>query len=217
MVLVMKFDRKMMRLYAVTDRSWLRGQTLLEQVELALQGGVTCLQLREKELDLASFQKEAIEIQKLCHTYGVPFIINDNVKLAMAVGADGVHVGQSDMEAGAVRKKVGENMLIGVSAQTVEQALLAEKHGADYLGVGAVFSTSTKLDACEVSLDTLKDITKAVSIPVVAIGGIGKSNIQKLAGSGIDGVAVVSAIFAADDIKDSASKLRKLSEEMVMA
>lgn len=188
-------------LYAVTDRSWLNGESLYSQVEKALRGGATFIQLREKELDEDQFLKEAIEIKELCKRYHVPFVINDNVMIADKVDADGVHVGQSDMEAGNVRAKLGPNKIIGVSAQTVEQALLAEKCGADYLGVGAVFPTGTKLDAVEVSYDTLKAICNAVHIPVVAIGGITGDNIIELKGSGVSGIAVVSAIFASKDIE----------------
>lgn len=204
-----------MLLYAVTDRSWIGERTLLGQVKEALEGGVTCVQLREKQLDDKSFLSEALEIRELCRAYGVPFIVNDNVDIAVRCKADGIHVGQRDMEAGDVRSIVGKDMIIGVSAQTVEQAVAAEKAGADYLGVGAVFSTSTKADACEVTFQTLREICSAVSIPVVAIGGINKKNILRLSGSGADGVAVVSAIFAAEDIESECKILKKLSEEMV--
>lgn len=205
-----------MLLYAVTDRSWVGKQTLYEQVESALKGGATCVQLREKELDEAAFFEEAVEMKKLCAKYGVPFIINDNVQIALKCGADGVHVGQSDMAAGNVRKTVGDKMIVGVSAQTVEQAIAAEKAGADYLGVGAVFPTSTKSDAREVSRQTLKEICAAVDIPVTAIGGINKGNIAELSGTGVDGVALVSAIFAAEDIEEECKTLKKLSEETVL-
>lgn len=202
-------------LYAVTDRSWLGGETLYSQVKKALDGGTTLLQLREKELDEDSFLGEAREIQALCREYKVPFIINDNVDIAIAAGADGVHVGQSDMEALDVRRRVGADKIIGVSAQTVEQALLAQSHGADYLGVGAVFPTGTKLDAQDVSYDTLCDICRAVDIPVVAIGGVTKENLQRLKGSGVCGVAVVSAIFAQKDITAAARELKRAVEGMV--
>lgn len=204
-----------MLLYAVTDRSWVGKQTLYEQVESALKGGATCVQLREKELDEAAFLEEAVEMKKLCAKYGVPFIINDNVQIAMRCGADGVHVGQSDMAAGNVRRAVGDKMIVGVSAQTVEQALAAQAAGADYLGVGAVFPTSTKSDAREVSRQTLKDICTAVDIPVTAIGGINKGNMAELSGTGVDGVALVSAIFAAEDIEEECKILKKLSGKMV--
>ncbi len=211
----MKCSKETMLLYAVTDRSWVGKQTLYEQVESALKGGATCVQLREKELDEAAFLEEAVEMKKLCSKYGVPFIINDNVQIALKCGADGVHVGQSDMAAGNVRKAVGDKMIVGVSAQTVEQALAAQAAGADYLGVGAVFPTSTKSDAREVSRQTLKDICAAVDIPVTAIGGIHKGNMAELSGTGVDGVALVSAIFAAEDIEEECKILKKLSGKMV--
>ena len=194
----MNCDNASLLLYAVTDRSWLHGQTLYAQAEQALQGGATFLQLREKELDEAHFKEEAIALKALCRQYGVPFVLDDNVALAIETDADGVHVGQSDMAAGKVRALIGPDKILGVSAQTVEDALLAEREGADYLGVGAVFPTGTKTDANAVSYDTLREICAAVSIPVIAIGGITKDNVARLSGSGIVGVAVVSAIFAAD-------------------
>lgn len=202
----MKFDKQNLLLYAVTDRSWLGEKTLFQQVEEALQGGVTMLQLREKDLDEKSFMEEAAAVKELCARYQVPFLIDDNVPLALRCGADGVHVGQSDMEAGEVRARIGPDKILGVSAQTVSQAVLAQEAGADYLGVGAVFSTSTKLDADTVSLETLREICTAVKIPVVAIGGINEANLPELTGSGINGVAVVSAIFAAPSPGDAAEK-----------
>lgn len=213
----MKCDKKAMLLYAVTDRMWTGRQTLCEQVEAALRGGATCVQLREKELDDEAFLKEAIEMKKLCRKYGVPFFINDNVKVAIECGADGIHVGQEDMAAGEVRSLVGDGMMIGVSVHTVEEAIEAVKNGADCLGVGAMFSTSTKLDADVLSMQTLHDICHAVDIPVVAIGGLNKGNIAKLAGTGVDGVALVSAIFAAEDIEGECRELYRISEEMVNA
>lgn len=206
--------RRAMQLYAVTDRAWTGEKTLYRQVHEALEGGITCLQLREKDLPEKEFMEEALQIRDLCAQYHVPFIINDNVRLAVRCGADGVHVGQSDMPPAEVRQLTGDYMLIGVSAQTVEEAKKAEADGADYLGVGACFTTSTKKDAHSVSYNTLKEICAAVSIPVVAIGGIKESNILQLKGAGADGVAVVSAIFAAEDIQKAARNLRKLSEEM---
>lgn len=210
----MNIEREKMLVYAVTDRTWLNGQTLEEQVEKAIKGGATFLQLREKKLCYDDFLKQAIALKKITDKYNIPFVINDNVDIAIAVGADGVHVGQKDMEAGKVRQKLGQNKIIGVSVQTVEQAILAQKQGADYLGVGAVFSTSTKLDASEVSFETLQKICNAVSIPVVAIGGISQSNILQLKGSGIDGVAVVSAIFAQKDITQATKELVALSKQL---
>lgn len=211
----MKCGKKDLLLYAVTDRGWLNGDTLYHQVEQAIQGGVTFVQLREKELDEDQFLEEAKEIQGLCRRYHVPFVINDNVKIAAQIDADGVHVGQSDMAAGDVRKKLGSDKIIGVSAQTVEQALLAQKMGADYLGVGAVFHTGSKADADDVSHDTLRAICEAVDIPVIAIGGIGTGNVMQLSGSGICGIAVISALFAQPDIKAAAEELKALTEEMV--
>ena len=211
----MKCAKENLLLYAVTDRHWLDGRTLKEVVLESLEGGVTMLQLREKHLDEAHFLEEAKELQTLCRSWHVPFLINDNVEIALAMEADGVHVGQSDMAAGDVRKKLGADKIIGVSAQTVEQALLAEKAGADYLGVGAVFPTSSKDDANEVTYETLKAICSAVSIPVVAIGGITQENIHRLAGSGICGAAVISAIYAEPNIKKAAAELKKAVKETI--
>ena len=202
-------------LYAVTDRSWLNGETLYAQVEKALKGGVTFVQLREKALDEQAFLEEAKEIQKLCAQYHVPFVINDNVEIAAQIGADGVHVGQSDMEAGDVRDKLGLDRIIGVSAQTVEQAVRAQERGADYLGVGAVFPTGSKADAVEVSHETVRAITEAVDIPVIAIGGITKDNVSELSGTGICGIAVISAIFAQEDIEGAARVLKERTEAAV--
>lgn len=211
----MKCDKKDLLLYAVTDRHWLNGETLYSQVEKVLKGGATFVQLREKNLDEDAFLKEAIEIQKLCKEYHVPFVINDNVDIALEMNADGVHVGQSDMEALDVRAKLGPHKIIGVSAQTVEQALLAQKHGADYLGVGAVFKTGSKADADDVSHETLKAICDAVDIPVIAIGGITKENVHELKGSGICGIAVISALFAQKDIEAATKVLKAKTLEMV--
>lgn len=213
----MKCKAEDLLLYAVTDRYWLNGETLYSQVEKSLQGGATFIQLREKNLDYESFLEEAKEIKELCARYQVPFVINDEVDIAIAMDADGVHVGQSDMEAGDVREKLGPDKIIGVSAQTVEQAILAEKRGADYLGVGAVFPTGSKDDADDVSHETLKAICDAVSIPVIAIGGIGMHNVQELAGTGICGVAVISAIFAQKDIKQATIDLKEKTKAMVEA
>lgn len=207
----MKADKASLLLYAVTDRTWLGSGSIAGQVELAVRSGVTFVQLREKQLPFELFLEQAAEVKKVTDRYGVPFVINDNVEVALACGADGVHVGQSDMEAGDVRRLIGSGKILGVSAQTVEQAVFAERNGADYLGVGAVFSTATKQDADMVAFDTLKDICAAVSIPVVAIGGIGKENVLSLAGSGVAGIAVVSAIFAQRDIPAAAKELRRLA------
>ncbi len=213
----MKCAEKDLLLYAVTDRHWLNNRTLTDVVRESLEGGVTMLQLREKTLAEPAFLAEAKELQALCREYHVPFIVNDNVDIALAMDADGVHVGQSDMEALDVRAKLGPGKIVGVSAQTVEQALLAEKHGADYLGVGAVFPTGSKDDADDVSYDTLKAICQAVSIPVVAIGGISRDNVARLADSGICGVAVISAIYGAPDIRAAAQELKAATEGMLKA
>lgn len=213
----MKCDKKHMLLYAVTDSAWVGRQSLAQQVESALKGGVTCVQLREKSLNEADFLKEALEIKALCKQYGVPFFINDNVDVAIRCGADGIHVGQEDMQAAQVRKLVGEHMMIGVSVHSVAEALQAVENGADCLGVGAMFPTATKPDASAVPLDVLRDICQAVSVPVVAIGGIGKANLPHLSKTGVDGVALVSAIFAAEDIEQECRELRTLSEQMVEA
>ena len=210
----MKCDKRTMLLYAVTNRAWVGKMTLMEQVEAVLKNGATCVQLREKDLDEASFLAEAREMAALCRRYHVPFIVNDNVDIAIACGADGVHVGQEDMAAGDVRRRVGPNMLVGVSAHTVEEALDAVKNGADYLGLGSVFSTSTKLDVDLMSRETLQAICRAVDVPTVAIGGISRKNILDLAGSGVDGVAVVSALFGAPDPGAAAAELAALAQEM---
>ena len=212
----MQCNSQMLRLYGVTDRAWVGAQTLYQQVESALKGGVTCIQLREKQLDDREFLQEAIAIQALCKSYGVPLIINDNVEVALACGADGVHVGQRDMEAHRVRQLVGPGMIVGVTAATPQLALQAQAQGADYLGVGAVFGSTTKLDAKPLARETLEEICKLVEIPVVAIGGIDRQNILQLAGSGVAGAAIVSGIFAAPDIEGRCKELRALAEEMVL-
>ena len=215
----MRSDEKKLResllLYAVTDRRWTGEITLSQQVEEAILGGATFIQLREKNLDDSAFEAEAREIASICRRYHVPFVVNDNVEVARRMGADGVHVGQSDMEAGDVRALLGPDAILGVSAQTVEQALLAEQRGADYLGVGAVFPTGSKDDAVEVPFETLKAICEAVKIPVIAIGGIGTSNVKELVGSGICGVAVISAIFGAKDIRSATRELLGETVRMV--
>lgn len=211
----MKCNKKHMLLYAVTDRAWTGKQTLYQQVEAALKGGVTCVQLREKALDQAEFLQEAKELCALCRRYGVPFIVNDNVDIAVACKADGIHVGQEDMATGEVRRRAGEDMILGVSVHTAEEARQAVRDGADYLGLGAVFPTSTKPDAKPMTKETLQAICDAVEIPVVAIGGINRDNLLNLAGSGVDGVALVSAVFSAEDIEGTCRGLRVLSEKMV--
>ena len=212
----MRLNKEDLLLYAVTDRRWLKeGETLATRTEEAIDGGVTFVQLREKDLDEENFEREGRELKELCRKRGVPFVINDNVELAAKLDADGVHVGQSDMEALDVRKIIGGDKILGVSAQTVEQAVTAEKHGADYLGVGAVFPTGSKDDAAEVSYDTLKAICDAVKIPVIAIGGITEDNVTELSKSGICGIAVISALYAKEDIKSAAQRLRKNTETAV--
>lgn len=212
----MKLDRKSLLLYAVTDRAWLQERKLAEDVEKALIGGATFVQLREKDASFEEFVEQAKEVKEVCKKYNVPFVINDNIEVALAVDADGVHVGQSDMETGSVRKKLGKDKIIGVSTRTVEEALLAQERGADYLGVGAMFQTSTKLDAADVTFDELKAICGAVKIPIVAIGGINNHNVAELRGTGIDGVAVVSAIFAAVDIPKATSEMKQKLESVVI-
>lgn len=209
----MKFDKKSLLLYAITDQSWLNGQTLYDQVEQALQGGATFLQLREKHLDYDSFLRLAKDIKPLTDRFGVPFVINDNVDVALACDADGVHVGQTDMYSQNVRQKIGPNKILGVSAQTIEQALEAEKNGADYLGVGAMFATATKEEATVVTYERLKEICRAVSIPVVAIGGINETNTLQLKGSGIAGISVISAIFARPNIIQATKNLYDLAKQ----
>ena len=210
----MKCDKHTMLLYAVTDRAWTGRETLRQQVEDALKGGVTCVQLREKELDEETFFKEAVELSALCRSYGVPFIINDNVDIAIRCHADGAHVGQEDMAAADVRARVGDGMIIGVSAHSVEEARQAVAHGADYLGVGAAFATNTKTDAGVLPEGALQAICAAVDVPVVAIGGIHKNNILQLKGSGADGVALVSAIFSAENIEAECRELKALAEQI---
>nr|WP_314463110.1 thiamine phosphate synthase [uncultured Clostridium sp.] len=212
----MNVSKENMLLYVVTDRTWLGSSRLHEQVEEILESGATFIQLREKNLDFDSFVAEGKEIRRITSKYKIPFVINDNIKVALAVGADGVHVGQKDLEAKKCRELIGADKILGVSAQTKEQAILAEKNGADYIGVGAVFETSTKTDASPVSFETLKEICSSVSIPVIAIGGINQDNILKLKGSNIDGIAVISAVFAARDKKKAVSSLLTLVKEAVL-
>ena len=211
----MKFDRSSLLLYAVTDRSRLGGRTLPQAVEAVLRGGATLVQLREKGLDYPAFRAEALEVLEVCRRHGVPLLINDNVELALEIGADGVHVGQDDLEAGQARVRLGPDKLIGVSAHTVEEALRARAAGADYLGAGAVFPTGTKGDAGALPLERLRAICAAVDIPVVAIGGIGPDNIERLTGTGIAGVAVVSALFAQPDPEQATRTLRALAARAV--
>lgn len=205
-----------MQLYLVTDRHWLKAHSLYEDVEAAINGGVTCVQLREKHLNRQLFVQEAKELKELCNQNQIPLIINDDVEVMLEVDADGIHVGQSDMQAQDVRKLIGLDKVLGVSVQTVEQAITAQNAGADYLGVGAVFPTGTKDDAIEVDLITLQDICQHVDIPIVAIGGINQENLLQLKGSGIDGIAVVSAIMAAEDIIEATKQLKEKTKELLL-
>ena len=209
----MKFSKESLRLYAVTDRTWLNGRTLRQVVSEAISGGATTVQIREKNSGYDDFKSQALEIQSLCKENNIPFIVNDNVDLARDIDAVGVHVGQSDMEAVKVRDLIGPDKILGVSASTVREAIEAERNGADYIGAGAVFQTGSKSDAVNVTHDVLREICSAVKIPVIAIGGINSGNISELKGSGIAGVAVISAIFASQDIEKSARELLELSEK----
>ena len=211
----MRLNREDLLLYAVTDRAWIGRQTLYEQIEDAVKGGVTIVQLREKNLDETSFVREAVEIKELCHRYHVPLIINDNVDVALKSGADGVHVGIEDAPVAEIRRRVGSDLIIGATAKTVEQAQKAEADSADYLGVGAVFPSPTKKNAIRITAAQLREICTSVSIPAVAIGGISLENVSEIAGGGMSGIAAVSAIFAADDIKSSTEKLKKKASEVV--
>ena len=211
----MTIGKKDLLLYAVTDQTWTGKLSLYEQVQQAIEGGITCLQLREKNMSEDKFLQEAKEIGALCKEKQIPFIVNDDVEVAVKTGADGVHIGQSDMDGAKARALLGPDKILGISARTVEQAQKAQADGADYLGVGAVFHTSTKKDALAVDFQTLKQICQSVSIPVVAIGGISKENLLQLKGSGVCGVALVSAVFAAEDIRKKCRELHRLSSEMV--
>ena len=211
----MKFNEKMLLLYAVTDRAWVGKQTLLEQIEDALKGGATIVQLREKKLDEASFVAEAIQVRELCHRYNVPLIINDNVEVALKSGADGVHVGIEDAPVAEIRKRVPADFIIGATCKTVEQAKAAEAAGADYMGVGAVFPSPTKTNAVRITNEQLRKIIASVSIPAVAIGGISYDNVFEIKGSRVSGVAVVSAIFGAEDIKKTTALLKERVKAVV--
>lgn len=210
----MKLQKDDLLLYAITDRSWLGDSTLTEQVEKALKGGITMLQLREKNMPYEQVRQTAIELKTLCRKYSIPFIINDYVELAKEIGADGVHVGQSDTSVSRARALLGENAIIGATAKTVEQALEAQEQGADYLGSGAVFGSGTKLDAKPMEHALLQSICEAVSIPVVAIGGITRENVAVLKGRGMSGIAVIGGIFGQEDIQLAASELKKIMQEI---
>ncbi|HHV45089.1 MAG TPA: thiamine phosphate synthase [Firmicutes bacterium] len=211
----MRLDKNALQLYAVTDRSWLRGRSFWAVLEEALAAGVTFLQLREKDVDPVTLLKLAKGARSIAERHKVPFVVNDHVDVALACNADGVHIGQGDLPAKDVRRMIGPEKILGVSAQTIEQAIQAEREGADYLGVGTIFPTSTKPDAQPVDLKTLKEICAAVSIPVVAIGGIDAENALQLKGCGLAGIAVVSAIFAQDNIREAVTKLRQVARQVV--
>ena len=218
----MKFTRdeirRSMLLYAISDRTWLKeGESLADVCRRVLDSGATFLQIREKDLEPGRFAQEAEELRQLCQRRNVPFVVNDSVEIALSCGADGVHVGQSDLRGRDIRALIGPDRILGISAGTVAEAKAAQEAGADYIGVGAVFGTSTKKDARNLTVEALRDIVRAVSIPVVAIGGIGEDNLLQLAGTGVDGAALVSAIFSAPDIEGQCRKLRALSERMVKA
>ena len=211
----MKFNEKMLLLYAVTDQAWVGNQTLLEQIEDALKGGATIVQLREKKMDENSFVEEAIQVRDLCHKYHVPLIINDNVEVALKSGADGVHVGIEDAPVAEIRKRVSADFIIGATCKTVEQAKIAEAAGADYMGVGAVFPSPTKTNAVRITNEQLREIIASVSIPAVAIGGISYDNVCEIKGSSVSGVAVVSAIFGAEDIEKATALLKERVKAVV--
>ena len=210
----MKISPDKLRLYAVTDRTWLGKESLEEAVEAALRGGVTILQLREKQAPYEELVKTAMRLKPLCRRYGVPLIINDDVEAALEADADGVHVGQEDLAVAEARRILGPEKIIGASAHNREEALEAQRQGADYLGSGAVFGSSTKKDATTLSREELTAVCRAVSIPVAAIGGITEENCLELAGTGVSGIAVVSALFAAADKEEAAARLRALAEKI---
>ncbi|WP_418725109.1 thiamine phosphate synthase [Dysosmobacter sp.] len=211
----MKLNGSRLRLYAVTDRAWAADEdALMDQVAAAIDGGAGIVQLREKHLDHDAFLKEAKRFVALCREKGAVSIINDDVDIALAADADGVHVGQEDLAAGRAREVLGPDKIVGVSAHNVTEALAAQAAGADYLGVGAAFSTGTKTDAKPITRETIRAVTAAVDIPAVAIGGITRENLPQLSGCGLAGVAVVSALFAQPDVKAAARELLALSREM---
>ena len=211
----MNFTAQNLLLYAVTDRAWVGRQTLLEQIESALKGGVTLVQLREKDLPRLDYIRQAAQATALCHRYGVPLIVNDSLEVALKSGADGVHVGIEDQPVAEIRRQAGKGFLIGATAKTVEQARAAQAAGADYLGVGAVFPSPTKKKAIRITTGQLREICASVSIPCVAIGGISRENLPALAGGGMDGFALVSAIFSQPDIEAACRELRALAERTV--
>lgn len=211
----MKFTKEFLRLYAITDRKWIGNRSMPEEVEKALKAGVTCLQIREKEIDYEDYLSKSIELRKICNKYNVPFIVDDDIEIALASGADGVHVGQKDILNKDVRSMIGDDMILGISANSVELAIAAEKSGADYIGVGSIQLSPTKSESKVLSLEYVQEICNSVSIPVVAIGGINEENIPKLKGIGVAGVAVISAIFGKEDVAEAVHELKKLVDENI--
>lgn len=209
----MKFTKESLRLYAITDRNWLGNRSMAEEVEKALKAGITFLQIREKNITDAEYTTQATELCQLCHRYGVPLVVDDNIEVAIASGADGVHVGQKDIVDKDVRALIGKDRILGISANSVELAIAAEKAGADYIGVGSIELSPTKGESEVLTLDYVKEICNSVSIPVVAIGGINEHNIPKLRGVGVAGIAVISAIFGKEDVSQATQTLRRLVDE----
>lgn len=209
----MKFNKEFLKLYAVTDRSWIGNRSMSEEVEKSLKAGVTCLQIREKNISDEEYLSRSIELRKICNKYNVPFIVDDNVEIALASGADGVHVGQKDLLNRNIRAMIGSDKILGISANSVELAIAAEKAGADYIGVGSIQLSPTKGESKVLSLEYVQEICHSVSIPVVAIGGVNEQNIPKLKDTGVAGVAVISAIFGKDDVAEATYKLKKLVDE----
>lgn len=208
----MNFTKEQLNLYLVTDRHWLANRNLEDDVEKAILGGITMVQLREKNLDNESFIKLAKKVKQVCHKYKVPFIINDNLEVALAVDSDGIHIGQDDLPANLVRQKIGPNKILGVSVHNLDEAIAAKNAGATYLGAGAMFSTTTKDNTTNLSIEKLQTITTNINIPVVAIGGINYDNCLSLKNCNLAGIAVVSAIMAATNISEAASKLKKKAQ-----
>ena len=211
----MKFTKESLKLYVITDRSWIGNRSMPEEVEKTLKSGATCLQIREKNISYDEYVSKSIELRKICNKYNVPFIVNDNIEVALASGADGVHVGQKDILNKNVRSIIGSDKILGISANSIELAIAAEKAGADYIGVGSIQISPTKGESKILSTEYVNEICNSVSIPVVAIGGINEQNILRLKGIGIAGVAVISAVFGKEDVAEATYKLRKLVDEYI--
>ena len=211
----MKFTKESLKLYVITDRSWIGNRSMPEEVEKTLKSGATCLQIREKNISYDEYVSKSIELRKICNKYNVPFIVNDNIEVALASGADGVHVGQKDILNKNVRSIIGSDKILGISANSIELAIAAEKAGADYIGVGSIQLSPTKGESKILSTEYVNEICNTVSIPVVAIGGINEQNILRLKGIGIAGVAVISAVFGKEDVAEATYKLRKLVDEYI--